>query len=67
MLNETWSPAFTVQKILEQVVRMLQRPFDMLSDCGDSETILMFKNNYEEFKKRAMETALIHNEKDNLD
>lgn len=40
---------------------MLQRPDDMLSNCGDSETIHLFKNNYEEFKKRAIETAMIHN------
>lgn len=67
MLKDAWSPAYTIQKILELVVRMLKDPVEMLSDCGDHATILQFKNNYEEFKRKAVEEAVIHGEEDMLD
>jgi ubiquitin-protein ligase len=44
-----WSPALTIQRLMDKVISVLENPVKTLSDCGDKEIINQFKHKYEEF------------------
>lgn len=54
-LKDNWSPAYTIPKMLAKIVEMIEDPDRYLSDCGDQETIKLYKNNREEFERKAEE------------
>jgi ubiquitin-protein ligase len=48
-LKDQWSPALTIQRLMDKVISVLENPVKTLSDCGDKEIINQFKHKYEEF------------------